>query len=81
VTFKCNFPPDDTTQVFATTWLLKDYGDGMLRNYELLFSNPGTAKASLATYVANIQSTAPVGSALKLNATPRITGPVNWSKT
>lgn len=79
VTFKCNFLPDDTTQGFATTGLLKDYEDGVLRNFELLFPDAGATKASFAAYVANIQPTAPVGSALELNVTLRITGPVTWS--
>jgi hypothetical protein len=79
VTFKCNFLPDDTTQGFATTGILKDYEDGVLRNFELLFPDPGATKASFAAYVANIQPTAPVGSALELNVTLRITGPVTWS--
>ena len=79
MTFKCNFLPDDTTQGFATTGLLKDYEDGTLRNFELLFPDPGATKAAFATYVANIQPTAPIASALELNVTLRITGPVNWS--
>jgi len=79
VTFKCNFLPDDTTQGFATTGLLKDYEDGILRNFQLLFLDTGATLASFAAYVANIQPTAPVGSALELNVTLRITGPVAWS--
>ena len=79
VTFKCNFLPDDTTQGFATTGLLKDYEDGILRNIQLLFPDTGATLASFAAYVANIQPTAPVGSALELNVTLRITGPVAWS--
>ena len=79
MTFKCNFLPDDTTQGFATTGLLKDYEDGTLRNFELLFPDPGSTKAAFAAYVANIQPTAPIASALELNVTLRITGPVNWS--
>jgi hypothetical protein len=79
VTFKCNFLPDDETQGFSTTGLLKDYEDGELRNFELLFPDPGATKASFGAYVANIQPTAPVGSALELNVTLRITGPVTWS--
>jgi hypothetical protein len=79
VTFKCNFLPDDETQGFSTTGLLKDYEDGTLRNLELLFPDSGATKAAFAAYVANIQPTAPVGSALELNVTLRITGPVTCS--
>ena len=77
--YKCNFLPDDTTQGFATTGLLKDYEDGTLRNFQLPFPDTGETLASFAAYVANIQPTAPVGSALELNVTLRITGPVAWS--
>jgi hypothetical protein len=79
VSFKCNFLPDDETQGFQTAGLLKDYEDGILRNFELLFPDPGATKAKFSAYVANIQPTAPVGSALELNVTLRITGPVIWS--
>lgn len=79
VTFKCNFLPDDTTQGFATEGLLKDYDDGTLRNFQLEFPDVGATKASFAAYVANLQPTAPVGAALELNVTLRITGPVTWS--
>ena len=79
ITFKRNFLPDDSTQGFGTTGLLKDYEDGTLRNFQLLFPDAGATLASFAAYVANIQPTAPVGSALELNVTLRITGPVAWS--
>ena len=79
VTFKCNFLPDDETQGFSTTGLLKDYDDQVLRNFELIFPDPGATKAAFSAYVANIQPTAPVGSALELNVTLRVTGPVVWS--
>ncbi len=79
VTFKCNFLPDGSTQGFATTGKLKDYKDGQLRNFQLLFPDAGATLASFAAYVANIQPTAPVGSALELSVTLRITGPVTWS--
>lgn len=79
VTFRCNFLPDDATQGFATTGLLKDYEDGTLRNFELVFPDPGATKASFSAYVANIQPSAPVAGALELNVTLRVTGPVVWS--
>jgi hypothetical protein len=79
VTFKCNFLPDDEIQGFSTTGLLKNSEDGTLRNFELLFPDSGATKAAFAAYVANIQPTAPVGSALELNVTLRSTGPVAWS--
>jgi hypothetical protein len=60
VTFKCHFLPDNETQGFSTTGLLKDYEDGELSNFELLFPDPGATKAAFAAYVANIQPTAPV---------------------
>ncbi len=79
VTFKCNFLPDDSTQGFATTGLLKDYETGTLRNFELVFPDTGTTKASFAAYVANIQPGAPISGPLELNVTLRVTGPVVWS--
>jgi hypothetical protein len=45
VAFKCNFLPDDETQGFSASGLLKDYEDGTLRNFELLFPDPGATKA------------------------------------
>ena len=79
VTFKCNFLPDDTTQGFNTAGLLKDYEDQVLRNFQLEFPDPGATKAKFAAFIANVQPTAPVGSALELNVTLRVTGPVVWS--
>lgn len=79
VTFKCNFLPDDETQGFSTTGLLKDYEDGELRNFELVFPDSGSTKASFAAYVANISPGAPIAGALELNVTLRVTGPVTWS--
>ncbi len=79
VTFKCNFLPDDTTQGFETKGLLKDYEDQTLRNFELLFPDSGATKAKFAAFVANIQPTSPIASALELNVTLRVTGPVVWS--
>jgi hypothetical protein len=46
---------------------------------QLLFPDPGATKASFAAYIVNIQPTAPAASALELNVTFRITGPVTWS--
>lgn len=79
VTFKCNFLPDDATQGFATTGLLKDYEDGTLRNLELVFPDSGATKAAFAAYVANIAPGAPIAGALERNVTLRVTGPVEWS--
>ena len=79
VTFKCNFLPDDETQGFSTTGLLKDYEDGTLRTFELLFPDSVATKAAFAAYVANISPGAPIAGALELNVTLRVTGPVTWS--
>jgi predicted secreted protein len=79
VTFKCNFLPDDETQGFATGGLLKDYEDGTLRNFQLVFPDFGATKAAFAAYVANIQPGAPIAGPLELNVTLRVTGPVAWS--
>lgn len=79
VTFKCNFLPDDATQGFLTTGLLKDYEDGTLRNFRLTFPDTGATVASFAAYVANIQPSSPMATALELNVTLRVTGPVTWS--
>jgi hypothetical protein len=79
ITFKCNFLPDDTTQGFSTSGLLKDYEDQTLRNFQLLFPDTGATLASFAAYVANIQPTSPLAAALELNVTLRVTGPVTWS--
>lgn len=79
VSFKCNFLPDDATQGFATSGLLKDYDDGKLRNFKLKFPDVGQTVASFAAYVSNIQPGAPIANALELNVTLRITGPVVWS--
>jgi hypothetical protein len=59
--------------------LLKDYEDGTLRNFVFLFPDSGATKAAFAAYFANIQPTAPVGSAFELNVTLSITVPVAWS--
>jgi hypothetical protein len=79
VTFKVNFIPDDSTQGFNTTGLIKDYEDGTLRNFQLEFPDLGATKAAFAAYVANLQPTAPLAAALEMNVTLRITGPVTWS--
>jgi hypothetical protein len=80
VTFKVNFIPDDTTQGFAAAGgLIKDYEDGTLRSFELLFPDVGATKASFSAYVANLQPTAPLAAALEMNVTLRITGAVTWS--
>ena len=79
VTFKCNFLPDDATQGFSATGLLKDYEDGTLRNFQLLFPDTGNTLASFAAYVSNIQPSSPMASPLELNITLRVTGPVTWS--
>ena len=79
VTFKCNFLPDDETQGFQTSGLLKDYEEGTLRNFELLFPDTGATKASFAAYVANISPGAPIAGALELNVNLRVTGLVTWS--
>ncbi len=79
VTFKCNFLPDDETQGFSTSGLLKDYDDGTLRNFQLEFPDSGATKASFAAYVANVQPGAPIAGPLELNVTLRVTGPVTWS--
>lgn len=78
ITFKCNFLPDDTTQGFSTSGLLKDFADQTLRNFQLLFPL-GSTLASFNAYVANIGPTSPMGNALELNVTLRITGAVAWS--
>jgi hypothetical protein len=79
VTFKCNFLPDDDTQGFQTSGLLKDDEDGTLRNFERLFPDTGATKSSFAAYVGNISPGAPIAGALELNVTLRVTGPVTWS--
>lgn len=79
LTFKCNFLPDDLTQGFATTGLLKDYDGGTLRNFQLLFPDSGATLASFAAYVSNISPAAPIAGALELNVTLRVTGSVVWS--
>lgn len=79
VTFKCNFIPDDTTQGFATSGLMKDYEDGTLRKFQLAFPDTGNTVATFDAYVANLQPTAPIANALELNVTLRVTGPVVWS--
>lgn len=79
VSFKCNFLPDDETQGFATSGLLKDYEDGTLRNFQIQFPDPGETVAAFSAYVSNIQPGAPIANALELNVTLRITGRVVWS--
>ncbi|MFA5388066.1 MAG: phage tail tube protein [Candidatus Paceibacterota bacterium] len=79
ITFKCNFLPDDTTQGFSTSGLLKDFADQTLRNFQLLFPDTGATLASFNAYVANIGPTSPMANALELNVTLRITGAVAWS--
>lgn len=79
VTFKCNFLPDNATQGYSTSGILKDYEDGTLRNFQLLFPDTGATLASFAAYVSNIQPSAPMASPLELNLTLRVTGPVTWS--
>jgi len=81
VTFKCNFLPGDSTQGFETGGLLKDYEDGVLRNFRICFPDPGKTEASFAAYVASIQPTAPIAGPLELNVTLKVTGPVAWGRS
>jgi len=59
VTFKCNFLPDDDTQGFQTSGLLKDYEDGTLRNFELLFRTRARRRPLSAAYVGEHQPPGP----------------------
>ena len=79
ITFACNFLPDNATQGFSSTGLLKDYEDKTLRNFQLLFPDTGSTLASFSAYVANIQPSAPLSGPLAINVTLRVTGPVVWS--
>jgi hypothetical protein len=53
--------------------------EGVIGLGTVLKIGDGATKAKFGAYVANIQPTAPVASALELNVTLRITGPVTWS--
>jgi hypothetical protein len=79
VTFKCNFLPDDTTQGFATTGLLKDFASKALRNFQLLFPDTGATLATFAAYVSHVAPSAPISGPLELSVTLRVTGPVTWT--
>jgi hypothetical protein len=79
VTFKCNFLPDDSTQGFATTGLMKDYEDGTLRHFKITFPDDGATVAAFSAYVASLKPTAPLANALEIDVTLRVTGPVVWS--
>lgn len=79
VTFGCHFLPDDETQGFDSSGLLKDYEDQTLRNFQLLFPDDGATLASFAAYVANIAPAAPLEGKMGLSVTLRISGVVTWS--
>lgn len=78
VTFKVNMLPDDLTQGFTTSGLLKDYEDQTLRNFQILYPDAGATLAAFHAYVANMQPAAPMAAPLEFNLTLRITGPVAW---
>jgi hypothetical protein len=79
VTFKCNFLPDDATQGFATTGIIKDYNDGALRNYKLAYPDSGATICSFSAYVEKVLPGAPLAGGLALDVTLKITGDLVWA--
>lgn len=73
VTASLNFLPADATQSFAAG-LLKDMTDKTLRNFKVIFPDPGTTEWDFAAYVTAFSPTAPIDDVLTADITLMISG-------
>ena len=73
VTFGINFVPTDPSHD-PSTGLIKDFVDGTLRNFRLIFPDPGTTTWQFAAYVTNFEPDAPVDGVLTASVTISING-------
>ena len=73
VTFDINLIPTEGTHD-QTTGLLKDFIDGIKRNFQLVFPDPGNTVWQFAAYVLNFEPDAPVDGLLTASLTVEITG-------
>jgi predicted secreted protein len=73
VTFQLNFLPSHATQS-AASGLLAAYNNRTLRNFQLVFTNPGNTTWSFAAYVTQFTPSAPVQGALTASVTLSIQG-------
>jgi len=73
VTFTINFIPTEATHD-ASTGLLKDYNDGTLRNFQLVFPDPGNTTWSFAAVVTGFEPSEPTDDKLSADVTLKISG-------
>ena len=73
VTFDVNYITDDSTHD-ASTGLIKDYNDGTLRNFQVIFSDSGTTTWAISAYIVNFGPTMPVNGALNASITLKVSG-------
>lgn len=73
VGFEVNFLPADATQSFSTG-LLKDMTDKTLRNFQIVFPDPGTTTWAFAAFVTGFEPAAPVDDKLAASVTLMISG-------
>ena len=73
VTFDINLIPTEGTHD-QTTGLLKDFIDGVKRNFQLVFPDAGNTVWQFAAYVLNFEPDAPVDGLLTASLTVEITG-------
>ena len=73
VTFDVNYITDDSTHD-ASTGLIKDFDDGTLRNFQVIFSDSGTTTWTIPAYIASFGTTMPVNGALNASITLKVSG-------
>jgi len=73
VTFTINFIPTESTHN-AATGLLKDYEDGTLRNFQLVFPDAGNTTWSFAAVVTGFEPAEPIDDKLAADVTLKISG-------
>ena len=73
VTFDVNYVTTDGTHN-PTTGLIKDYKDGTLRNFQIIFSDSGTTTWTIPAFVVSFGTTMPVNGALGAAITLKVSG-------
>ena len=76
---KCNFLPDNSTQGFATSGIIKDFQDGTARNYQIHYPTSPSHTQTLALYVASYQPIGPMTGAFEMDVTFKVSGQSNWA--
>jgi hypothetical protein len=77
ITLEMNFIGSDSTQVNSSSGLTYDFDNGILRAYQIKFTN--NVLAQFNAYVEKFQPKAPVSGILSASASLKTTGPVLWS--